>query len=314
MTSPAEQIARSATLSADDADQIRALAARVEAADGAPPLDEQAQLRLAHPADGVEHVVAHTGDTLLGYAQVEHPRSGDGPVTAEILVGLDGPRPELAATLFDQVEDGAAAGARAPLLVWARGDAGPVRAEAERRHYDPVRTLLTMGRPLAGLDTHHAALPDGVTIRPFVPGQDETAWLGVNARAFSAHPEQGRWTKADLDDRMAQPWFDPAGFLLAVAADGHLLGFHWTKRHSPELGEVYVIGIDPSAQGRGLGRTLLLAGLEYLQRTGAETVILYTEADNQGAVRLYDNTGFAITRRQTQYRRPGTPAPEAARS
>jgi mycothiol synthase len=301
VTSPAEQIIRSATVSAEDADQIRALATRVEAADGAPPLDEQADLRLAHATAGVEHVLVRVGDALLGYAQVEHAQSESGhvsPPTAEILVGLDGPRTQIAATLFDRAENAAG-----PVLVWARGD-GPVRVEAERRGYQPVRTLLTMARPRADIPTSTRPLPADVTIRAFVPGQDDEAWLGVNARAFASHPEQGRWTHADLDDRIAQPWFDPAGFLLAVADDGRLLGFHWTKRHSPELGEVYVIGMDPSAQGRGLGRTLLLAGLEYLQHTGADTVILYTDEENRSAVRLYDNTGFTVTRRQTQYRRP----------
>lgn len=308
MTSPAEQITRSATLSARDADEIRALAARVEAADNAPPLDEQAELRLGHAADGVEHFLLRAGAALLGYAQLEHapldhPQPEADPAVAEILVGLDGERHEIAATLFDQVEHDAGA-----VLVWARGDTGPVRSEAERRGYEPVRTLLTMARARADIPPPARPLPDDVTIRAFVPGQDEAAWLGVNARAFASHPEQGRWTQSDLDDRIGQPWFDPGGFLLAVADDGELLGFHWTKRHSPRLGEVYVIGMDPSAQGRGLGRTLLVAGLEYLQRTGAETVILYTDAENQGAVALYESTGFVITRRQTQYRRLSAPA------
>jgi mycothiol synthase len=298
VTSWAEQSTRSATLTSADAAQVLTLAARVEAQDGVPPLDEQAQLRLFHATSGVQHMMLRADDTLLGYAQVE---SAD-PAAAEILVGLDGSRPEIAATMFDQVEDAVDA-----VLVWARGDSGPVRAEAERRGYVADRVLLTMSRPLTDLDPGHPALPTDVTIRAFVPGQDDAAWLGVNARAFATHAEQGRWTQADLDDRLAQPWFDPAGFLLAVDTAGELLGFHWTKRHSPLLGEVYVIGLDPSAQGRGLGRTLLLAGLQYLQRTGAETVILYTDEENQGAVRLYEKTGFAITRRQTQYRRPGGP-------
>jgi mycothiol synthase len=296
VTSRAEQITRSATLTSAEMAEILTLAARVGAQDGVPPLDEQAQLRLSHATTGVQHVMLRAADALLGYAQVE---SAD-PAAAEILVGLDGSRPTIAATMFDQVEDAVDA-----VLVWARGDTGPVRAEAERRGYVAARALLTMSRRLTDLDTSHSAPPDGVLIRPFVAGQDDAAWLGVNARAFATHAEQGRWTQADLDDRLAQSWFDPAGFLLAVDAAGDLLGFHWTKRHSPQLGEVYVIGLDPSAQGRGLGRTLLLAGLEYLHRTGAETVILYTDEENQGAVRLYEKTGFAIIRRQTQYRRPG---------
>jgi mycothiol synthase len=298
VTSRAEQLTRSATLTSAEAAEVLTLAAEVEAQDGVPPLDEQTQLRLFHATAGVQHVLLRSDDALLGYAQIE---SAD-PAAAEILVGLDGSRLAIAATMFDQVEDAVDA-----VLVWARGDTGPVRAEAERRGYVADRALLTMSRRLTDLDPGHRALPDGVRIRPFVPGKDDAAWLGVNARAFATHAEQGRWTQADLADRLAQPWFDPAGFLLAVDTAGELLGFHWTKRHSPQLGEVYVIGLDPSAQGRGLGRTLLLAGLQYLQRTGAETVILYTDEENQGAVRLYEKTGFAITRRQTQFRRPGRP-------
>ena len=52
-----------------------------------------------------------------------------------------------------------------------------------------------------------------------------------------------------------------------MAVDEHtgaLLGFHWTKVHSADLGEVYVVGVDPAAQGRGLGATLTLVGLHHL--------------------------------------------------
>src|SRR5690606_10535850 len=116
------------------------------------------------------------------------------------------------------------------------------------------------------------SLPAGVRLRPFRPGADEPAWRSLNARAFADHPEQGRWTLADLRLRMAEPWFDPAGFLLAEReTDGRLLGFHWTKVHAKDpsstggepapIGEVYVLGVDPQAQGLGLGRALTLAGL-----------------------------------------------------
>lgn len=299
MTSSVEQITRSATLSRRDADQVEHLAARVETLDGAPPLDEHASLRLTRAMSGVEHLVLLHHETLAGYGQLD--RGGD-PVTAEILVGVDGSRSAIVKALFDATEDAAG---DATLMVWARGDASPVRAEAGTRSYVPARGLLTMARSLADLDTTTAPLPGGVTIRPFVPGHDDAAWLRVNAAAFANHPEQGRWTQSDLDDRIAQEWFDPAGFLLALDGDGRLLGFHWTKLHPgrPPIAEVYVIGLDPSAQGRGLGKILLLRGLHYLQTTGAETVILYTDEENTGAVGLYQRTGFEITRRQTQYRR-----------
>ena len=113
----------------------------------------------------------------------------------------------------------------------------------------------------------------------------------VNAAAFAHHPEQGAMDAANLAERMAEPWFDPAGLL--VAADGdRLLGFHWTKQHSPELGEVYVVGIDPAAQGHGLGKLLTLAGLHHLRDRGVAEVLLYVESDNAPAIAVYSGLGF----------------------
>lgn len=132
--------------------------------------------------------------------------------------------------------------------------------------------------------------PEGVAVRGYRP-EDAEELVRVNAAAFASHPEQGAMDEANLAERMAEPWFDPAGLL--VAMDGEqLLGFHWTKRHSPELGEVYVVGIDPAAQGRGLGKALTLAGLHHLVDGGAREILLYVESDNAPAVAVYSGLGF----------------------
>ena len=115
--------------------------------------------------------------------------------------------------------------------------------------------------------------------------------MRVNAAAFASHPEQGAMDLDGLRERMAEDWFDPAGLLVADSGDG-LLGFHWTKRHSAEVGEVYVVGIDPAAQGRGLGRVLTAAGLAHLASVGVSEVILYVESDNAAGRRLYEGLGF----------------------
>jgi mycothiol synthase len=142
-------------------------------------------------------------------------------------------------------------------------------------------------------------LPDGVALRAFRPGEDDEAWLALNAQAFAEHPEQGRWSPADLRVRLAEPWFDPEGFLLAAEeSTGRLLGFHWTKVHerpgSARIGEVYVLGVDPTAHGGGLGRALTAAGLAYLRdRRGLDRVMLYVDESNTAAVALYERLGFA---------------------
>ncbi len=154
-----------------------------------------------------------------------------------------------------------------------------------------------MRRPLTGLPT--VTVSAGVRIRTYSGPADDAELLRVNNAAFAWHPEQGGWTEADIAERRAEPWFDPAGLFMAV--DEHsdqLLGFHWTKVHGADLGEVYIVGVDPAAQGRGLGATLTLVGLHHLagrlHKSTDATVMLYTEADNSAAVKTYRRLGFEV--------------------
>ncbi len=177
---------------------------------------------------------------------------------------------------------------------WSHGDHPAAAAIARRLGFARVRELWVMRRP-ATVPLPELATPAGVAIRGYRP-DDAEAVLAVNAEAFADHPEQGGMDAADLAARMAEPWFDPAGLLLAVDEAGDLLGFHWTKQHpeadGPAHGEVYVVAIAPQAQGRGLGRVLTLAGLHHLTEGGAEEVVLYVESDNRPARAVYERLGF----------------------
>jgi mycothiol synthase len=83
-----------------------------------------------------------------------------------------------------------------------------------------------------------------------------------------------------------------------------LIGFHWTKVHSAEqLGEVYVLGVSPTAQGIGLGKTLTAIGLRHLERDrGLPTAMLYVDADNRAAVSVYEGLGFSTHEKDLMYR------------
>lgn len=265
---------------ATSAEVVR-LARRIEAEDGAPPLSDQTLSHLHSPA--VDHAVLRADGRLAGYAQ----RDGDSAELATTVAALG--------DLLDHLD-------RPGLRVWAHGRRSRLVPVLEARGWARARELHQLRRPL---DTVPAEppLPAGVAVRPFVVGRDDDAWLVVNAAAFAAHPEQGRWTAADLQARIAEEWFDPAGFLLAERGS-ELLGYHWTKVHPDGAGEVYVLGISPAAQGLGLGNALLVRGLRHLAGRGCPTALLYVDGDNAGAIRLYERAGFGPFDLDIQWARP----------
>jgi mycothiol synthase len=255
--------------SQDAVERIRAASAEADHHD---PLDEAARLLLKHHGLSGSRLwlVADSGFALLH----------DGAL--ELAVAPTARGCGFGTTL-------AATAAPYTSTAWSHGD-HPAAAKLAARHgFARARELWVMRRP-ASESLPVAASRTDVNVRGFQPG-DEPELLRVNAAAFASHPEQGAMDAANLADRMAEPWFDPAGLLVAVEGD-RMLGFHWTKRATPQTGEVYVVGIDPAAQGRGLGKLLTLAGLRYLAAAGVYQVDLYVESDNHAARALYEGLGF----------------------
>ncbi|MEJ3743321.1 mycothiol synthase [Actinomycetes bacterium KLBMP 9797] len=303
MTAVQPVVARVEHLAAEDVHHVLALAQAAGDADGAYPLSEHVVLHIRHggEAPAVHLLVRDHDGALAGYAHLDTTDEVEG-AAAELVVhpmrrrhGLGRALVSAALAVTDETDP------RGRLRLWAHGDHPSAGALALSLGFVRSRVLFQMRRSLfAALP--EVRLPDGVEVRPFHPGADDVAWVEVNARAFADHPDQGRWTRRDLLLRMAEPWFDPAGFLLAVdLRTGRMLGFHWTKvhgggsgehQHDP-IGEVYVVGVDPSAQGLGLGRSLTVAGLRYLRGHGLDQAMLYVDESNVAAVALYTGLGFA---------------------
>ena len=289
---------RGALSGADIAD-VQALVAAATEVDGTAPLSEHVLLHLRHGGDAeAAHLLARDGDELVGFAHLDltDPVAGG---AGELVVHPEHRRAGLGSRIVQALLDraGRSEVAAGRLRLWAHGEHPGAVALATTLGFTQARVLWQMRRSLlAPLAEPH--LPEGVRLRPFVVGADEREFLRVNNAAFDWHPEQGGWDLDQVKLREAEPWFDPNGFLLAVDADDRLLGFHWTKVHGDgghshePIGEVYVLGVDPSARGMHLGAALTLAGLRHLRDRGLRQVMLYVEADNDAAVRVYRDLGF----------------------
>ncbi|MGH3346554.1 MAG: mycothiol synthase [Nocardioides sp.] len=273
-----------------DAERLRLIAdvaAESEAADGAAPIDEATWLTLRNRADDVESwatddgfALVTGGDLSLSVRPGSRRRGVGESLLSRALAAYDG-----------------------SLRAWSHADHPAAGRLADRHGFERVRELWVMRRP-ADEPVGEVTVPEGVVIRGYRSG-DQAELLRVNAASFAHHPEQGAMSESDLAERMGEPWFDPGGLLVAIDG-GRMLGFHWTKVHSPALGEVYVVGVDPMAQGLGVGRALTRAGLSHLAGRGVSEVELYVESDNLAAIGLYRALGFTHDPRDTHamYRRP----------
>ena len=264
--------------------------------DGVRPVGEQVLRELDQRR--TQHLVA-AGDSgeLNGYLNLT-------PEMAELVVAPQARRRGSGRALIHAALEKSAGLSR----FWAHGTLAAAEATAAALGLSPVRRLLQMRRPLRNVPD--VAIPDGIRIRTYAGPGDDAEILRVNNAAFCWHPEQGGWTDSEIAERRDESWFDPEGLFLAFGQGGRLLGFHWTKVHAdkPGLGEVYVIGVDPVAQGMGLGRTLTVVGMDWLARRLADaaepTIMLYVEADNGAAVSTYERLGFTLYSTDTAYARP----------
>lgn len=233
-------------------------------------------------------LIAQSDGQIVGYAGLA-PSGRPGEWAMEIVTGRMG-REQVAELVDAATATAVQSGARR--LRWWTFDSDD-HAIPPHLGFQPERELLIMARDLPAQSAPEFG-PEFV-VRPFRVGEDEAAWLAVNNVAFAGHPENGDLTLSDLERRTAMDWFESDGLRMAWH-DDDLAGFCWTKIHPGGRGEIYIIGVDPAYQGRGLGEALVLEGMRHLTEAGCPEVFLYTEGDNVKAVKLYERLGMTVER------------------
>jgi mycothiol synthase len=297
----------------DSQQQISVLALISDATDhdGIPPIAEHVILHLRHGGDKEDrHIIVENDHEIVGYAHLDLTDIVAGP-SAELVIHPDHRGQGLGRLLLEEI-----CRITSPRL-WSHGDLPNARKLAEENGLERVRTVIQMRRPLT---EHLPGVASTTTMRSFLPGLDDEDWLDVNNRVFRNHPEQGQWTLSNLHDRMKETWFDARGFLLATQRD-QITAFCWTKIHGglsyshdensthdhDPIGEVYAMGVDPDFQGQGLGRAITVAGLAHLRRQGLMSAMLYVDAENAEAIKLYKDLGFTEWGRDVMYRLASVP-------
>ena len=282
--------------------------------DGIPPLADHVLLHLRHGGDRADTHIIHTAsinspdDTIVGYAHLDITDEVEGP-SAELVIHPDYRHRGYGKELLERVKE--LAGNR--LRLWSHGDLPGAQNLAIHNGFHRVRTVIQMQRPL----NDDIPLPNpATTIRSFLLDIDNDEWLSLNNRIFAGHPEQGRWTNNDLAIRTHEAWFDDRGFLLAID-QSKIIGFCWTKIHGGHthshgesndhhdhepIGEIYIMGIDPSYSRQGIGKDIALAGIHHLRYQGLNSVLLYVDETNSSAINLYTSIGFIESGRDVLYR------------
>lgn len=136
--------------------------------------------------------------------------------------------------------------------------------------------------------------PEGITLRPFIPGQDDRAVFEAVDEAFADHwghtsGNFERWK----DYHVNREDFDPALWFLAYSGDeiagaalcGYYLG----------MGIVNTLGVRRPWRRKSLGMALLLHSFGEFYRRGNHKVVLGVDTQNlTGATRLYERAGMHV--------------------
>ncbi len=276
--------------------------------DGVPPIAEHVLLHLRHGGDKADsHLVIEKDDQVIAYAHLDKTDLVAGP-SVEAVVHPKYRGQGFGTALLNQAIKICDKKTR----IWSHGDLPQAQSIAYSLKLERLWANLQMSKKLIELEEISSKYP----IRRFLPGVDDEAFLDLNNKVFTEHPDQGGWSKSDLEVRVNEEWFDEKGFFVCEDK-GKLIGFCWTKIHGAQthshegnetdhgheaIGEIYVLAVDPAYKGQGIGKNLTNTGLNYLKYQGLSNAMLYVGVENKAALNLYKSLGFSDFGSDVMYR------------
>jgi ribosomal protein S18 acetylase RimI-like enzyme len=114
---------------------------------------------------------------------------------------------------------------------------------------------------------------------------------------------QGDWrtrkTAAIADDCRIQP---DGVFVAEAPGSGEVVGYITTRLNdTSRIGWIPNLAVDPTHQGKGLGRRLIEAAIAFFRERGMEVAKIETLEQNPIGQRLYPSLGFQEVARQVHY-------------
>jgi mycothiol synthase len=178
----------------------------------------------------------------------------------------------------------------------------------QQRGFRPVVRWVLM-RAEADLALAAPVYPPGYQVRSYVEVNDPAVAAEALNRGFTGHWENRERPVAEIAHRLAYPHTRPEGIFLAFAPDGDVAGICWAAinetlnaQRGEALGHINSLGVAPEHRRRGLGRALLLEGMRWLRASGQGPIELDAIGNNELALPLYHDVGFAVKKQGQEFR------------
>ena len=194
--------------------------------------------------------------------------------------------------LLSAATDRARAVGASVLHVQVPSDSKAGRCLLESAGFKGVRTYWRM--TWYGDKVPAPGLASGFGLRSFRTGLDEEALTDLQNAAFGDSWGFCPNTVDEIRARLRFKTNHPDGIILAT--DGpRLAAYNWTQRAlsgSVSTGWISMTGVHPDYRGRGLGKAIVLAGMEVLTGKGVRSIELEIDEQNARAREIYCSVGF----------------------